>query len=349
MTKRWLFWCGIGLFALLFIYLIRSILLPFVVGILMAYILDPLADKLEERKLSRTVSTLIICGIFFISLMFMCVVIPPAIAEQAAGLLASLPDYVTEFNSRYGERISAWLGAFNGNHAASIEQFASNISGVMLKFIENFVSSVFQSGMFIVNLLGLLLITPVVTFYLLRDWDVLVERADKLLPRQHAGTIRQQLDIIDQTLAGFMRGQLNVCLLMAAYYGIALSLAGLKFGLAIGAITGLLVIIPYIGFGFGFAVGMAVAFFQFESVMDVLPVLAAFMVGQAIEGYWLTPKLVGEKVGLHPVWVIFGLMAGGALFGFLGVLLAVPVTAVLGVLLRFTTQKYLQSGYYSAP
>jgi predicted PurR-regulated permease PerM len=182
---------------------------------------------------------------------------------------------------------------------------------------------------------------------LLRDWDYITESIDSLLPRKHVDVIREQLAIIDATLAGFLRGQLNVCLLLGAYYAIGLSLVGLNSGFLIGMITGFMVIFPYVGLLVGMASGLAVAFFQFEDMMSIILVLLVFVSGQLLEGNFITPKLVGEKVGLHPVWIIFAMLAGAALFGFVGILIAVPFAAVVGVLTRFAISKYRDSDYYS--
>ncbi len=343
MTKRWVFWLALGVLFFVFLYLIRSILLPFVLGMFSAYFLDPAADRLEKWGFSRTVSTLIITFCFFVCFVLLSILVVPVIAEQLAGLIASWPDYMNQFNERFSPQLTHWLGEFRSE---SIQSAVTDFSGMVAKFTGDFMSGLFQSGMAIVTFFSLILITPVVSFYLLRDWDRMIARIDSYLPRAHAKTIRQQARLIDQTLAGFVRGQLNVCLLLGAFYAISLSLIGLKFGIVIGLITGLLVIVPYVGWMLGATTGLAVAFFQFESYPPILAVLAVFVVGMCMEGYAITPKLVGEKVGLHPVWIIFGMLAGAALFGFVGVLLAVPVTAVLGVLIRFAIQQYLDSHYY---
>ena len=203
-----------------------------------------------------------------------------------------------------------------------------------------------SSGVAFINIISLILITPIVAFYLLRDWDKVVAHIDALLPRKRAETIRQQLVIIDNTLAGFVRGQLNVCILLGIYYAIFLTILGLNFGFVIGLATGFLVIFPYVGLLVGMAAGITVAFFQFGEMSQVLMVLGVFISGQVIEGNFVTPKLVGDKVGLHPVWIIFAMLAGGALFGFVGVLLAVPMAAVIGVLIRFGLGEYQKSSYF---
>lgn len=346
MTRQWLFWLSLGVLFLLFLYLIKSILLPFVVGILAAYFLDPAADRLEKTGLSRNMATAAITAAFFLLVILLCLWIPPVIIDQFAGLVETLPGYINAMSQQYGEKITHWLGALPAAQIENMQKSLSDISGALLRFAGDATLGLFQSGAVIINLLSLLLITPVVTFYLLRDWDALIARINALLPKAHAAVIREQLAIMDRTLAGFVRGQLNVCFLLAAYYGIGLSLVGLKFGLVIGVLTGFLVILPYVGMAFGLILGLGIALFQFDSYFPILMVLAVFVTGQIIEGYFITPKLVGSKVGLHPVWIIFGMLAGAALFGFVGILLAIPVTAVIGVLIRFSLSQYLQSSYY---
>ena len=332
---------------LVFIFLIRSVLLPFVLGMFMAYFLDPATDRLERSGLSRTPASLLVTVTFFLWIVLISLLIVPVIFTQLSGLIAALPEYFATLQQDYAQDLSKWLGGLPGLQVESVKSAVTDYSGVMLKFAEQFAAGVFHSGMAVVNVLSLLLVTPVVAFYLLRDWDVLVARFDDLLPRPSAETIRGQLSIINRTLAGFIRGQLNVCLILATYYAIGLSLVGLKFGILIGIMTGLLVILPYVGALFGTLTGLGVAFFQFTAYSDIGAVLAVFLLGQLIEGYMLTPRLVGERVGLHPVWIIFGMLAGAALFGFVGVLLAVPTTAVIGVLIRFALERYLQSTYYN--
>jgi len=196
------------------------------------------------------------------------------------------------------------------------------------------------------NLVSLVVITPVVAFYLLRDWDRIVAKIDGWLPRAHAETIREQVGLVDETLAGFVRGQSTVCMLLAVFYAVGLSVLGLPFGAVVGLATGLLSFIPYVGMLSGFAVGLGLAIANFSDPVDIGLVVAVFLVGQVVEGNFLTPKLVGDRVNLHAVWIIFALLAGGALFGFVGILLAVPVAAVIGVLVRFALGRYLQSQLY---
>lgn len=345
-NRRWLFWIAIAILFFVFLFLIRSILLPFVLGIFTAYFLDPAADRLEKTGLSRGMSTVIITAVFFVTIIMLSLLIIPAAASQLSALIIALPGYITKFEAAIEPALAQWLGGLPAASMDSIKEAVSNFSAVMLKVAGEFIAGLFQSGMAFVNLLSLILITPVVAFYLLDDWDHIVARVDTLLPRSHADTIRTQIDIINQTLAGFLRGQLNVCLILSTYYAVLLTALGLHFSIVIGIATGLLVIVPYAGWALGAITGISVALFQFDSHGHIGAVIGVFLAGQVLESYFLTPKLVGQKVGLHPVWIIFGMLCGAALFGFVGVLLAVPVTAVTGVLLRFAIQKYLQSSYY---
>lgn len=345
-----IFWLGIALLFFGFIFLIHTILLPFVLGIFIAYFLTPAADKLQKTGLPRGLATFTILGGFFVALALLLLLVVPILVTQMSGLVAALPGYVHDIQSKYEPLLNHWLGldvSGGENLQSNIQNTLTDHSGAVLKFAAGFAAGLFESGMAIINFFSLILITPVVAFYLIYDWHRIITRMDNLLPRHHAATIRQQIRIIDRTLSGFVRGQLNVCLLLGTFYALGLSLVGLKFGIIIGLVTGLLVIIPYLGMCFGMCVGLGVAFFQWDGDMHkILMVLAVFGIGQVLEGNFVTPKLVGEKVGLHPIWIIFGMLSGAALFGFVGVLLAVPVTAVIGVLIRFATHNYLKSGYY---
>ena len=340
------FWLvGLLVFGLL-IFLLREILLPFVAGMAVAYLLDPIADKLEDWGLSRTMATVVITALFMVITLGALFLLLPVLYHQVLDLMSRAPaiagavrDYIlslseTLFETLAPDEIERAREALAG--------ITDNIVGWALGFGEG----LWRSGLALVNLIAMLFITPIVTFYLLRDWDRLVARMDELLPRKHADVIREQLDKINDTLAGFVRGQGLVCLSLALFYAIGLSLAGLDFGLIVGLSAGVLSFIPYVGAITGFVVGVTLAFLQFDDLIRIGAVALVFIIGQVIEGNFLSPKLVGERVGLHPVWVIFGAFAGAALFGLVGVLLAVPATAVIGVLMRFAIERYEDSVLY---
>lgn len=344
-TKNTLFWMALIVGFFVFLYLIRSVLLPFVLGAAAAYFLDPVADRLQRLKLGRTTSTLIITGVFFALIALAGFIGIPIVASQIASLLASLPDYVNQFNTVVIPSLTHKIEGLSPTLMADIKTSMASSSGMLARTTTDFMGGLLLSSIAFVNILSLVLITPIVMFYLLRDWDRIIKHLDSLLPHKHADVIREQCRIIDRTLAGFVRGQINVCLLLGLYYAIGLSLVGLNSGFLIGMITGFLAIFPFVGLLLGMLTGLTVAYFQFGDLSSVLIVLAVFVSGQIIEGNFVTPKLVGDKVGLHPVWVIFAMLAGGALFGFVGVLIAVPFAAVAGVLIRFAISRYRVSEF----
>jgi predicted PurR-regulated permease PerM len=340
------FWLlGLALF-LVAVYLLRSILLPFVAGMAVAYFLDPSVDRLQRAGLSRTLSTVVVTIVFALVLIAALLLLVPLLQEQILQLIDRLPRYIEALRSALQPLIREIQERVPAESLGGAQDALSGQAGRVLAWIGTAIGGVVTGGLALVNILSLIFITPVVAFYLLRDWDRMVERVDAWLPREHAPVIREQATLIDRTLAGWVRGQATVCLLLAAFYGIALSIIGLDFGLAIGILSGLLSFVPFVGTITGFVVGLAVAFAQYSDWGPIAIVLAVFVAGQVIEGNFLTPKLVGDRVGLHPVWVIFALLAGGALFGFVGVLLALPAAAVIGVLARFALSRYLDSRYY---
>jgi predicted PurR-regulated permease PerM len=340
------FWLAIVLGFFIFIYLIRSILLPFVLGMATAYFLDPAGDKLQRLGLSRTNATLLITVLFFSLILLVTMLVAPLLISQMTDLIAVIPDYVAQFERDIVPVMEQKLSVLSPSLMQDIKSSLTSSSGIIAGGIANFFGNALTSSFAFLNILSLVLITPVVSFYLLRDWDQLVHHVDSLLPRSKRETIREQCIIIDRTLAGFVRGQLNVCILLGLYYAILLTLAGLNFGFLIGLATGFLVIFPYVGLLVGMLTGLTIAFFQFSEWIPVLTVLAVFISGQIIEGNFVTPKLVGDKVGLHPAWIIFAMLSGAALFGFVGVLLAVPIAAMLGVLIRFALVRYQESSYF---
>ncbi len=336
------FWIVFAGAMLLFLFLIRAILLPFVVGMLAAYFLDPAADYLERRGMSRTTATAIITGGAFTLTIVLIALLAPLLYQQLAALVNELPGYASQLRQHYLPKIQSLLRHVGNGDLSSLSGLSESAAG----YVTGFIGGVLKSGAAVLNLLSLLLITPVVTFYLLRDWDKITHRIETMLPRQHVPVIMEQVREIDRTLAGFLRGQLNACFMLGTFYALALTVAGLKFGALIGLLAGLLIIVPYAGTIVSGLLAVGVAYIQFDELYRVGIIAAIFIVGQMLEGYVITPKMVGGKVGLHPVWLIFGMLSGGALFGFVGVLLAVPATAVIGVLVRFSLSRYLQSGLY---
>lgn len=329
------------------LWLLSDILLPFVAGMALAYLLDPVADRLEAAGIPRLIATLIILALFAILFAIVLISLVPVLVNQLDGLVLRFPDYADRLKVLFDQWSQGWLGRLLQNGTTDFE---SNI-GTLLKdvaaWIGTFLRSLLSGGMALVNMIALLVVTPVVAFYMLVDWDNMIARLDGLLPRDHKQTVRAIMRDVDGALAGFIRGQTFVCVILGAFYAIGLSLLGLNFGLLIGLGAGLISFIPYVGSLSGFIIAVSVALVQFWPDWTMVAAVAAvFVAGQTLEGNVLQPKLVGGHVGLHPVWLMFALFAFGYLFGFVGMLLAVPIAAALGVVVRFAVAKYLQSPLY---
>lgn len=334
---------------LLALLLFGSILLPFLVGMAAAYLLDPLADRLQAWRFGRTTATAIITAAFFVVLVVVVILLLPPLANQAAELASQLPTYLEALR----ERVIPWLGSILRISELDVDLSAKGLlqrySSQGIEVLLNAMTSLLQSGVALLNLVSLLFVTPIVTFYLVRDWDRMVASIRAHFPPDLTPTIDRILDQIDEVLAGFIRGQGLVCLFLALFYAVGLWLVGLQYGLIIGLLTGLFSFIPYIGMTMGLVVGLAVAAFQFQSVLMVGLVAVVFGLGQFIEGNLISPRLVGSRIHLHPVWLIFAVLAGTASFGLLGTFVAVPVAAVLGVLIRFGLAWYRSGPLYGPP
>ncbi|WP_413206474.1 AI-2E family transporter [Rhodospirillum sp. A1_3_36] len=329
------------------IYLLRSVLMPFAAGMIAAYFLDPLADRLEKWGASRLWATILITLGFVLILVLSLLVLLPVLQGQLADFLTNAPDYARSLVDKGRVLLVHLSDVLGPDRMGKVTGALESYAGDAAKWVVDVLKGVITGGAALISLLSLIVITPVITFYMLRDWDRMVETIDGWLPRPYRSVIRAQMAEIDRTIAGFVRGQASVCLALGTFYAVGLSLAGLDLGLMVGMLSGLLSFIPYVGTITGFVASMGLALAQFSDPFDIGIVAGIFLVGQVVEGNYLTPKLVGGRVGLHPVWVIFALLAGGGLFGFLGVLLAVPVASVIGVLTRFFLREYLDSPLFS--
>lgn len=341
------FWLITFLVVCLLLYLLRGALLPFVAGMAIAYFLDPAADRLEKWGCSRTLATTIITLAFALVVIALIVLIVPLIQKQVADLVQDLPRYVEDLKAALSRFLGALQERLSPDQAANLRETVTKYVGDALKWLGTLAGSIWSGGVALAEILSLIFVTPVVAFYLLKDWDRMVDKIDSWLPRDNADVIREQMRLIDQRLAGFVRGQSLVCLSLGVFYAVALSVAGLKGALVVGLVAGVLSFIPYVGTIIGFVASVGLSLAQSDDWQYHLLIAGIFIVGQVAEGNFLSPKLVGDRVGLHPVWIIFALFAGAALLGFLGVLLAVPVAAMIGVLGRFALQRYLASPLYS--
>lgn len=268
------------------------------------------------------------------------------IDEQLGQFIRAVPNYLASFARKIEPVINELQQRIPSLEPERIRDYIRSNMANSLKLVGNVMRSVITNGFALINILSLVLITPIVAFYMLRDWDTFVAKVDSLLPKQSKKSIEKQAREIDRILASFIRGQLSVCVLLGTFYAVGLYIVGLDLGVLVGFLAGIISFIPYVGTIFGFVVSMAIAFAQFDNMMQILQVAGVFLVGQFIEGNFLTPKLVGDSVGLHPVWVMFALLAGGVLLGFLGLMIAVPVAAIIGVIMRHAIENYKQSSLY---
>jgi predicted PurR-regulated permease PerM len=327
-------------------YLLSPILMPFFVSALFAYLGDPIVDKLEAKKLSRTASVSIVFGALVLFSLVLLLVLLPMLTAQVGALFERLPGYLALFQTN----VIPWLASTGFPveifDIDTIKQSITNYWAEVGHIAGSIVKYMTHSGVVALQWLANLVLIPVLTFYLLRDWDLLIARFRELIPRRNADNIIALSIECDEMLAAFIRGQLMVMLALATIYTIGLALIGLELALLLGVVAGIVSFVPYLGLIVGIGLAGLAAFLQFHEILPVIMVVGVFSVAQMIEGMVLTPRFVGERIGLHPVAVLFAVMAGAQLFGFTGILLALPVAAVVMVLLRHAHQQYIESNLY---
>jgi predicted PurR-regulated permease PerM len=336
------YWSAAFAVLILLLWALGNVILPFVVGGAVAYFLDPVADRLQRLGLSRIWATVVIFVGFIAVVILSLFVIVPLLIQQTNDLIQSAPELFNQLRNWLTERFPQIMedGSPLRQSLIAVGETIQSRGGELLQQVLN-------SAAGVVNLVVFIVVVPVVAFYLLMDWDKMIGQIDDLLPRDYAPVIRRLSHEIDCTLASFVRGQGTVCLILGIFYAGALMIVGLQFGLVVGLLAGLLTFIPYIGALVGGLLSVGLALFQFwGDWWMIVAVAAIFQVGQMVEGNILTPKLVGSSVGLHPVWLIFALSAFGTLFGFVGMLVAVPIAAAIGVLVRFALEQYRAGQLY---
>jgi predicted PurR-regulated permease PerM len=341
------FWLIAAALFALFVYVFSDILLPFVAGMALAYFLDPVADRLQKAGLSRIMATVLILVAFVIVLALGLMILIPILAQQMADFIGRLPEYLTRLQGLVTNFDPEWLKDRFGVDPASLKEGLNSLLTSGVSFISTVFESIWASGVALFNIAGLFVVTPVVAFYMLLDWDRMIAAVDGWVPRDHVETVRKIAIDINKATAGFVRGQGTLCLVLGFLYAVGLTVVGLNFGILIGMFAGLISFIPYVGSLVGLVLSIGVAFVQFWPDWPwIAAVAGVFFIGQFIEGNILQPRLVGKSVGLHPVWLMFALFAFGALFGFVGLLIAVPAAAAVAVLVRFAISRYLESPLY---
>jgi predicted PurR-regulated permease PerM len=344
--RQIVFWASIFALTIVVMWLLGDVLLPFVAGATIAYLCNPLTHRLE-RLLPRWIAALIVITLVVLFCVLLILLIVPVIGAQLAAFIEDLPGYVRKLQALISDPSRPWLSRFVGERFAAADKSSGELMTQAAALGTAFLGKIWSGGTAVVSLFSLLVITPVVAFYFIVDWERIVKSLERLVPRSQHDTVVKLARQTDAAIAGFVRGQTVVCVLLGIFYAVALSVVGLNFGLLIGLLSGLISFIPYVGSvtGFVLATGIALAQFWPEWIW-IVAVMGIFLFGQFIEGNILVPKLVGDSVGLHPLWLMFALFAFGYLFGFLGLLLAVPLAAAVGVLARFGVGRYLDSPIY---
>jgi predicted PurR-regulated permease PerM len=347
LQRQLIFWTAALAVVILALWLLGDIMLPFIAGLVLAYFLDPVADALERLGLPRLAATLLILVSSIVAIVVLLLLLLPVLGNQIARFSSNLPSYMQALVALFNDLAPQWLKDMLASSGTNLPASLSDLAGKAAVWLAAILTSILSGSLALVNILSLLVVTPIVAFYMLNDWDHMVAKVDGWLPRDHHNVIRALARQIDEAMAGFIRGQGTVCLSLGIFYAVALSSAGLNFGLLIGLGAGLLSFIPYVGTIVGGVLAIGMALVQFwPAWAHILIIIAIFIAGQFIEGNFLSPYLVGNRIGLHPVWLMFALFAFAYLFGFVGLLLAVPLAAAVGVLVRFALQQYLKSPLY---
>ena len=338
-TRYWLI--GLAL-AIALLWLLGNAVVPFLVATAIAYFLEPVVQRLQKLGTNRLWAVILISLLALIVVVAIFLLVVPMLIQQGTALFSVAPEYIARLTSFLGERFPALF-----EPESPLRKAMTGLQTVLKDFGVAVVNQALNTSLALVDFLLLVFVVPVVTFYLMLDWPRVIAAVDRWLPRDHAGTMRMLAGRVDKVLAGFVRGQLTVCAILGGFYALALAAIGLQFGVVIGIFAGLVSFIPFVGSLLGGVLSIGLALYQFwGDPVWILAVAAVFLVGQLVEGNVLTPKLVGGSVGLHPVWLLFSLSAFGALFGFAGLLVAVPVAASIGVLGRYALSQYLEGRFY---
>ena len=343
---RLLFWIGIIAAAIFALGLLQSILLPFVAGLVIAFILAPAVARLQRWGVGRSLASFTVLVMFLFGVALVFVLLVPLIQNQIVTLVGKVPALVTFLQAQLDKIMNLAQQQISADQMDKLRDMVGAKLGEALSWIASLFQSLITSSIAILNIVSLVIVTPIVTFLVLRDWEKMMALIDDYLPRQSLATVREQARIVSDMLVGFVHGQALVCLVLAIYYGSTLSFAGLDSGLALGLLIGVLAIIPILGGALGFVLALGLAASQYGTWREIITVCIIFGVGQTVEGNFLTPKLVGDRIHLHPIWVMFALFAGATLLGFAGLIIAVPAAAVIGVLVRFALGRYRRSAVY---
>ncbi|SEF12389.1 Predicted PurR-regulated permease PerM [Rhizobiales bacterium GAS191] len=341
------FWIAVFAGVLAALVVLREVLLPFVAGMALAYVLDPFVDRLERIGLSRLAAALAIICVYLAGFFVLIVFVVPILVGELASFFGDIPSYIARVQAVMVNPNRPWLSKIVGEGLSNAEKSTGQLATLSAGWLTASLRSLWSGGRALLSIFSVLVVTPIVAFYLICDWKKMVAAIDRWIPSAHRETVRMLARQIDDTVSGFIRGQGMICLILASFYAAALTLFELRHGLIIGLASGFVSFIPYLGSLTGLTLSMCVAIAQFgPHGRVILTVAAIFLIGQSFGDYVLSPYFVGRRVNLNPVWLMFALFAFGYLFGFVGLLIAVPLAAAIGVLMRFMITQYLESSLY---
>jgi putative permease len=346
MNFIFIFWLAILLIISGSFYFLGSVLTPFIIAVIISHTFYPLVDKLKFLKLSRSLRAMIVISIITSSIVIIFVKVTPLVISQLKHLIKLLPTYQKLLLLKTESYLNSFNKEYNIDITDQFEQYISSIVKMIFESISNVINHLWSSGMVIVYLISMIFLIPILSFYLLKEWPEIIEATKKLIPKHFHQQIGNILSSIDTALSKYMRGQINVCLILATIYSLSLYFIGLEFALIIGVLSGFLVFLPYLGVLIGICSSLLVAYFQFGYDYHLIYIISLYIIVQVLEGSFITPYFIGEKIGLHPVWIIFLVLAGGKIFGFWGVMLAVPTGAILVVLFKMLMAYYAESKFY---
>ncbi len=340
------FWSITAVLLIAFVWIFKSVLTPFVLGIAIAYLLNPVVNKIVKLKIPRLVAVLILLVIFFIFTTVVIILAAPPLYREAVALANNVPEYIDKIMALLEPYLLIAQEKLGGDYISHVQTMLKDNAGKFLQISGGVAGGIASGWQAVIGTATTVILTPLVAFFMMQEWPKITKWIDDLIPRKHEKTIKSLLKDMDAKVSGFVRGQITVAFFLGVIYALSLTIAGLNYGFLIGISAGFLSIIPLVGSTLGLVVSVVVAWFQMGDWGFVGLIAGIFIIGQLVEGNILTPKLVGDSVGLHPLWVLFALMAGGGLFGIVGMLLAVPVAAVVGVLLSFAILEYKDSSIY---
>lgn len=346
LNNKYLFWIVLAVISIFFLVSVKEVLSPFIISILIAYLLDPMTNKLESYGVKRYLTVLIIVTLFFLLLFVSIYKVAPLLLDQIQQFIHNIPEYESFVINNFSD-IRKMFPNLNDKIALKINEQFSALTNQTFQYATLVIKGVFNSSIAILNIFALIFFTPILVFYILRDWPSLESNLKKLAPVKYKAILFEQLKQIDLVVSSYIRGQLIICFFLSLFYAIALSAAGLKYHLLIAVISGIITIIPFFGIIVGAIICLIVSYLQSSSVEYTSLILGIFTFGHIVEAYIVFPKLIGDKVGLHPVWVLFALLAGGALFGFWGLFFAVPIAAIIGIVFKSVISVYYSSKIYT--